>query len=251
MKESIRAIVHAMRVALFVILLSLATAARAQDCPRDNPNGPPFDSVARTLTGKVIFHDDLRGWLGLKLAAPVCGSKEIQLLPADLDTRKPPIDIYRGCNVTTQGTLGIPTTGYYSAEIYQIVGKIAPSPGCILRPPFPDYSKAKPSPSVRSYRVSMRIDYGTGHDHPAVVVRSGDKPLAPWQAYARYMFTGGYVFYAYCADDFDLTHFSGTPEAKPWLIDNQIAMDPETAAIKHITHLRLDYTCHRSASSPQ
>ncbi len=95
----------------------------------------------------------------------------------------------------------------------------------------------------------MRIAYGTGHDHIVVSARSGSKSLVPWQAYANYFLTGEFGLYARCADDFDLTHFQGTPAAKPWLTDNSIAMDPETAAAEHVTHLRLDYTCRRAPAS--
>jgi hypothetical protein len=157
--------------------------------------------------------------------------------------------------VTVHGPLGIPGTGYYSAELYQNADKIEPAQDCVLKPHLPDYSKAKPAPSVRTYRVSMRIDYQARGGHIVVTAQSGGKTLTPWQAYASYWLTGGYVFYALCAEGFDLTHFTGTPEMKPWLVDNHIATDPEGAAQKNVTHLRLDYTCRRdpneSVSSPQ
>ncbi len=79
-----------------------------------------------------------------------------------------------------------------------------------------------------------------------MTVRSGNRLLNPWQAYASYFLTGGFVLYADCADEFDLAKFTGTPEMKPWRSDNQVLMDPETAAQKHVTQLRLDYTCRRS-----
>jgi hypothetical protein len=91
----------------------------------------------------------------------------------------------------------------------------------------------------------MRINYQARGGHIVVTAESDGRILTPWQAYASYWLTGGYVFYAYCADGFDLTHFVGTPETKPWLVDNYIAMDPEGAAQKHVTRLRLDYTCRR------
>jgi len=242
-----------MRGALIAVFLSLATTAvLAQPCPKENPNGPSFESESRTLTGKVVFHDEIRQWFGLQLVTPICGLQEIQLLQGggafEVDeSNAQEIETYRGCKVTVQGPLGIPGTGYYSANLYQNVDKITPSPGCILKPPFPDYSKARPSPSIHSYRVYMRIDYATRGGHIVIAAQSGNKPLTPWQTYARYTLTGGYVFYAYCADGFEITHFTGTPAAKPWLIDKEIAMDPETAASRHINHLRLDYVCRRSA----
>jgi len=245
-----------MRATFLAIVFCLATTAHAQDCPKDNPNGPPFGSAPRTLTGKVIFHNEIRQWFGLQLSAPVCGVKEIQLLQGggayEVDEgNAQTIERYRGCNVTVEGPLGIPGTGYYSAEIYQNADKITPAATCVRQPPFPDYSNSKPAPSIRSYRVSMRIDYAARGGHIAITAESNGHALAPWQAYARYSLTGGYVFYAYCADGFDLTHFLGTRAAKPWLIDNEIAMDPESAASEHATQLRLDYTCRRGTAHPR
>jgi hypothetical protein len=95
----------------------------------------------------------------------------------------------------------------------------------------------------------MRINYQARGGHIVVTAESGGKTLTPWQAYASYWLTGSFGFYAQCADGFDLASFSGTPETKPWLIDNQIAMDPETAATKHVTQLRLDYTCRRESKT--
>jgi len=239
-----------MRVALFAVLCLIAIhPSFAQSCPEENPNGPSKESASRTLTGKVVYHDGLRQWFGLQLDTPVCGvDKEIQLLQGggafEVDeSNAQALEVFRGCRATVQGPLGIPGTGYYSAALYQNVDKIVPEKDCVLKPHFPDYSKVKPDPSIHNYRVSTRIDY-LG-DHIAITARSGDRLLTPWQAYASYMLTGGFVFYAYCADDFDLRHFTGTPETKPWLVDNYIAMDPETAATKHVTRLRLDYTCRR------
>jgi hypothetical protein len=243
-------------VAVCLIAIRQATA---QACPSENPNGPSKESASRTLSGKVIYHDEIRQWFGLQLDAPVCGEdKEIQLLQGggafEVDEGNAHgIEVFRGCRVTVHGPLGIPGTGYYSAELYQDADKIEPAEDCVLKPHLTDYSKAKPPPSVRSYRVSMRIHYQARGGHIVVTAQSGGRTLAPWQAYARYELTGSYTFYAYCADGFDLPHFKGTPEMKPWLVDNYIATDPETAAVRHVTRLHLDYTCRREpkdAASP-
>lgn len=244
-----------MRAGLFAVVLCLTIhSATAQSCPSANPNGPSKDSAPQTLSGKLVYHDGLRQWLGLQLDAPTCGQKEIQLIPAEID--EPHwrlLDVLRGCRVTVQGPLGLSPTGYYSTDLYQTADKIEPGPGCVRQPAFPDYSKSKPDPSIRSYRVAVRIDY-LG-DHIPITARNGNRILTPWQAYANYQLTGGFGLYAFCADGFDVIHFTGTPEAKPWLIDTYLAMDPETAAQKHVTHLRLDYTCRRdpkdALSSPQ
>ena len=232
-------------VALFLIAIHPATA---QSCPKENPNGPSIDSPPQTLSGRVVYHNGIRQWFGLQPDAPVCGEKEIQLLQGggafEVDEGNAhAIETFRGCRVTVQGPLGIPGTGYYSAALYQNADKITPEKDCVLKSHFPDYSKAKPSRAIRKYRVAVRIDY-LG-DRIAISARSENRILTPWQAYASYQLTGSFGFYAHCADGFDLTHFAGTPETKPWLIDNYIAMDPEGAAQEHITRLRLDYTCQR------
>ena len=56
-------------------------------------------------------------------------------------------------------------------------------------------------------------------------------------------------------DGFDLAAYSGTPAARPDLIvAGYVAIQPEAAAQKHVTNLRLDYTCRRepkpSSQSP-
>jgi len=232
-----------------VLLFATCGSAAGQQCPKDNPSGPPTDSISRTLSGVVVYHDELRRWFGLQLTKPVCGSHEVQLLKSggfevdEANARE--IETFRGCKVTVTGPLGIPGTGYYSADLYQNVDRIQPAADCVLQLHLPDYSRAKPSPSIDHYRVSMRIDYAARGGHISVEARSGRRGLKPWQAYASYWLTGGYAFYANCAKGFEVTKFTGTPEAKPWAIDNQIAMDPESAAEKHVTNIRLDYSCRR------
>jgi len=140
-------------------------------------------------------------------------------------------------------------TGYYSTDLYQTVDKIEASPDCVQQPAFPDYSKLKPNPSIRSYRVTMQMDYSARGGHIDIKVNSGGRPLIPWQPYANYILTGGYVFYAYCADSFDVTSYRATPEAHPSLTENMIDLDPETAAEKHSRKITLSYTCRREPKS--
>lgn len=241
-----------MRRAVFVAVLCLISirSVGAQSCPKENPNGPSKESQSRTLTGKVVYHYEIRQWFGLQLDTSVCGETEIQLLQGggafEVDeSNAHQIEIYRGCRVTVHGSLGIPGTGYYSANLYQNVEKIDSEKGCVLKSFLPDYSKAKPNRTIRNYRVSMRFDYSARGGHININARSGDRNLSPWQAYADYWLTGGYALYAHCATGFDIGSFKGTPEAKPWLIDNEIAMDPESAAEEHIRWITLDYTCRR------
>ena len=90
----------------------------------------------------------------------------------------------------------------------------------------------------------MHVNYEPG-DHPIIFrVSSAGKELQPWQAYASYSLTGGYVLYGYCADGFVVDKVFGTPQAKPTLIDTAL-FDPESAAVSGKTDLHLGYTCVR------
>jgi hypothetical protein len=234
------------RAVLFIVVLFsiVVRGARGQSCPKEDPAGPLIDSSPQTLSGKIVYHDEIRQWFELRLAQPVCGQTIIQLIGKD-ESLDRTVQTLRGCSATVQGLLGLPGTGYYSAAIYQQVDQIEPAPDCVRRLPFPDYSKLKPSKSLRLYRVSMWFDYTKQDSHVHVTIANGTHFLEPWQPYASYYLTGGFGFYGRCADGFDLVSFNGTPEAKPWLIDNAIALDPEGAAAKHVDHIRLAFTCRR------
>jgi hypothetical protein len=226
--------------------------ARGQQCPKENPDGPSQPSEARTLEGQLIYHDGIRKWFELKLVRRECGQESVQLLqgggawvpgyPASLET-------LRGCRVRTKGVLAPPSTGYYTLDLYQNVDDVEPIGECTKQPPLPDFSKAKPDKSIRSYRVKIIIDYEQA-DHPIFFrVTSGGKDLQPWQAYARYWLTGGYVLYGYCAEDFIVDRVFGDSEATPQHFEergspNDAAMfgpDDTTRIIKK--KLKLGNTC--------
>ena len=76
-------------------------------------------------------------------------------------------------------------------------------------------------------------------------VTADGRRISPWQAYASYQLTGGFVLYGSCGDGFSVERVFGTREAKPSL--NELAtFDPETAAAEGKRSLRLGYTCARS-----
>jgi hypothetical protein len=240
-----------MRTPLFTVLvlicLSISQPSGAQDCPRRNPNGADVASVSRTLQGKVIFHDDLRQWLSLQLDSQVCGESVVELVNPDIDKPNPlPLEVFRGCRVRANGILGLPNTGYYSADLYQNVTHIEALEGCVRQPAFPEYSKMSPARSVRKYQVSMWFHYGPFADPVHAKIAMAKQVLSPWQIYAHYYLTGGFSFYGYCADGFTMSHMAGTPEANPWMVDNYLAMNPETAAAKHVSHIKVSFTCTRS-----
>lgn len=97
----------------------------------------------------------------------------------------------------------------------------------------------------------MHLDYEPG-DHPIVFrVSSAGKELRPWQAYASYMLTGGFVLYGYCGKDFAVDKVFGNKEANPSHFTEHgspgdaAAFDPESAAESGKKDLNLGYTCVR------
>lgn len=229
-------------VLALILVLSSALTGFCQQCPLDNDKGPSIPSESRTLEGQLIYHDGIRQWYELKLDQSQCGQSSIELVRTDPDWT--PLEVLRGCRVHAQGPIGISGTGYYSLDMYQDVMKIQASGDCVRQLPFPDYSKARPDKKIRSYRVNMDIDYIKG-DHPIRVrITHAGKELRPWQAYASYSLTGGYVLYGNCAKGFVVNTVIGTPQASPEFIDNAM-FDPESAAAKGITHLHMGYTCVR------
>ncbi len=131
-------------------------------------------------------------------------------------------------------------------------GEIEPIGECDMKALFPDYSGAKPDKIIRTYRVDMHIDYEPG-DHPVIFrVSSSGKELRPWQAYASYRLTGGFVFYGYCGEGFVVDKVFGTPQASPSHFDeprtpdDAAAFDPENAAQSGVKDLHLGFTCVRN-----
>lgn len=224
--------------------VTLAVAV-AQECPQPSATGPTVRSEVQTLEGTLVFHDSIRKWFELKLNQSQCGNTSIELVPANTDDWTP-LEVLRSCAVKSTGEIDIPATGYYSLNLYQAVNHIEPVGDCVQKPPFPDYSNLKPDKSVLEYRVEMSLNYRPG-DHPIIFrVWSAGTELRPWQAYASYMLTGGFVLYGYCGDGFVVDKVYGTPQAKPSQFDdNAAAFDPESAAALGKKDLLLKYTCVR------
>jgi hypothetical protein len=98
----------------------------------------------------------------------------------------------------------------------------------------------------------MRVNYEAG-DHPVIFrVTSAGKELQPWQAYASYQLTGGFVLYGLCGDGFVVDKVFGTSEAHPDHFDDprtpedRAMFDPEGAAAAGKKDLQLGYTCVRN-----
>lgn len=232
-----------------VFAICLANEALGQECPRAGPPWPNSPSRARTLEGRLVYHDGMRQWLELKLDKPQCGQRSVQL--TKIKNRSVPTETLRGCRVRSTGAIDFSPTGYYSLDTYQDVQEIEPIGACSRQPPFRPDTAAKPDELIQTYRVEMHINYRPG-DHPIVFhVWDRTRELRPWQAYADYWMTGGFVLYGLCSKGFVVDKVFGTPEANPMhfdefgMPDDMAAFDPERAAAAGKWDLRLGYTCVR------
>ena len=236
-------------VLTLALVVCRAVPALAQQCPQASATGPSVASEVRTLEGRLVYHDGIRQWFELKLDQAQCGQASIELVRVEGEWT--PLEVLRGCQVRSKGAIDFSPTGYYSLDTFQAVDQIEPIGACARQLPFPDYSKAKPDKTIREYRVDMFVNYERG-DHPIIFrVSSGGKDLQPWQAYASYMLTGGFVLYGYCGEGFVVEKVFGTPQANPRHFteqrspDDAAAFDPESAAASGKKDLHLGYTCVR------
>ena len=84
----------------------------------------------------------------------------------------------------------------------------------------------------------MHVDYEPG-DHPILFsVSSSGKELRPWQAYADYILTGGFVLYGLCANNFVVDKVF-----EPRTSSDMATFDPESAGAAGKKDLHLGYTC--------
>jgi hypothetical protein len=133
-----------------------------------------------------------------------------------------------------------------------MLGEIEPIGKCDLKAPFPVYSDAKPDKAISAYRVEMHFDLEPG-DHPILVrVLSSGKELRPWQAYASYLLTGGFVLYGNCGEGFVVDRVYGTRQAHPSHFSDPRTPDdmamfepPERPTASGAKDLHLGYTCVR------
>jgi hypothetical protein len=64
---------------VLAIALLAAGAAEAQECPSTDKTAPVEASQQSALHGTLVFHDELRKWLGIKLDRQACGQSEIEI----------------------------------------------------------------------------------------------------------------------------------------------------------------------------
>lgn len=237
-----------------VLLATLIAAIQAvgQQCPQMSPTGPSISSQPLTLEGQLVYHDGIRKWFELKLDQPQCGQTSTELVRVTPGHN--PLPVLRGCRVRSTGNMDFSPTGYYSLDTFQDVQAIEAIGDCVRQPPFAEDPKGKPDQAVRAYRVDMNVIYDG--EHPIRFrVSSGGKELKPWQAYASYLFTGGFVLYGYCGSGFVVDKVFGTPQAGPSHFDeprtsgDAAMFDPEGAAMSGNKAMHLVYTCVRDPAS--
>jgi hypothetical protein len=238
---------------VWALMISTGPIATGQACPQAVKTGETVPSEVQTLEGQLVFHDGIRQWFELKLDKPRCGETSVQLFPGE--GNRTPIEVLRGCRVRSRGVLYLSTTGYFSLDQYQDAEAIEPVGHCRRQPLFPNYDKAKPAPAIRAYRVEMEINNEPG-DHPIVFrVTSGGRRLHPWQAYASYWLTGGFVLYGLCGAGFVVETVFGTAEAtlghfsSPRTPEDMAMFAPESASRAGKKDVRLGYTCVRESSA--
>jgi hypothetical protein len=236
-------------VRLLVFLGLSALPAHGQQCPKGNPSGPSTASEVRTLEGRLVYHNGIRQWFELKLDKPECGQVSVELVRTD--GKQTTMEVLRGCRVRTRGILDDSPTGYYSLDVFQDVSQIEATGNCLPKPPFPNYSSASPDKTIREYRVEMDISDDENRTF-VFHVTSGGKELTPWQAYASYFLTGGFVLYGDCGAGFVVDRVFGTPEADPSHFtgardpSDHAMFFPEYSREKGIHPLHLGYTCVRA-----
>ncbi len=237
-------------IRVIVLIAFLSTFVLGQTCPTaaesEQGSGAAEPSV---LHGRLVYHNDLRRWLGLKLDKPACGQGEIQLVFADAALWRR-AEALRGCSLTVTGDIFDSPTGYYSADLAISDPVIHPDSGCHPFPVKPDLSTVPIPSGVQLYNVSINVDY-RGKGHVTVHVSEGPNgatPLGPWQAYAHYMLTGGAdVIWFGCQKEFHLGHITQQPPG-----DEILPRDDDAgAALRNMEGSNtISYSCQRKQTIP-
>lgn len=234
-------------VALSFLLLS-ASAVLAQACPTEDSRGPHDATVPSMLHGTLIYHDELRIWLGLKLDQPACGETEIQLI-FDTSEAYRKADSLRNCGVTATGKLFLAYTAYYSARMAIGDPRLVPDDSCHPLPIEPDLSKAPVSPNLQTYYVSITIDTrGKGHTAARVSADpDAQTSLTPWQAYAHYWLNGAAdLAWFGCREGFSPGDVVHRPQSSG---DIQRLNSDRGLGLNDDSVNKIDFTCRRSSST--
>jgi hypothetical protein len=188
----------------FFLLLPVS----GQSCP--SAGG---DAVAlSTLSGSVRIHDGTRPWIGLALAKPTCGIKEIELAFGKREdwTRTKSL---QGCHVTATGIISESMTVYYSAVLNLFDPVVVPDQSCKSKPVKSNSIDSALPEGLLSYRATVYID--VSHNLPLdgkAWTLSGAALISPsWQAYAQPSLNGEKDLDLQCHEGFALQSFSSDP----------------------------------------
>jgi hypothetical protein len=237
------------RVIPTFLLALLSTSLLAQTCPTtaDSEQGRAAADPS-VLHGRLVYHEDLRDWLGLELDKPACGQHEIQLVFTDAAVWRK-AEALRGCSLTVTGKIFDSPTGYYSAGLAVSDPTLRPDSSCHPFPAKPDLSTVPIPSSVDLYHVSITVDY-RGRGHVSVHVSDGQNAatsLEPWQAYAHYMLTGGAdVIWFGCQKEFQLEQVAQKPPGNAILPQD----DDAGASLRNMEGSNtVTYSCRRRQNS--
>lgn len=220
-------------------------AANAQGCPVRDDRGPAEASVASTLHGTILFHDELRQWLGLKLDQATCGQFEVQLVFSDTDAWRN-AETLHGCSVTATGKLFDSPTGYYSAEVAISDPALKPDQSCHPSSIKADQPNAPPPVGLKSFRASITVDYrGKGHVDVRVW-QSGTKALLqPSKSFVRYHLTGGQdVLWFGCREGFGVRRITQTPKSPHGFLEGDEDF-PSTALVDMQGINKVEFNCEK------
>lgn len=200
---------------LVILLLTLFAgfSAHAQSCPpASSADDAPQASI---LHGTVVYHDELRQWLGLKLDHLACGQSEIQIVITDSNAMRT-AETLRQCNVTATGKLFSGLTGYFPVPLAIENPQLKPDPSCHPLPLRPDPTAAPIPSGLKAFQVSITVDYrGKGRIEVKVWKDQDEtKLLAPWQAYVSYTLTGGAdVMWFRCEKNYRIKDITQIPKS--------------------------------------
>ncbi len=235
-------LMRALWILVIASLLTLARGAVAQACPQSLEEA----KASSTLHGTLIYHNELRQWLGLKLDKETCGEEEIELVFLEAGNWRQ-AEALRNCQVTVIGILYYGLTGYYSAGMAISDPMVAPDVSCNPFPVKPDLATMPKKANIKRFTAQIVVDYkGAGSVKVRVWEDEQKKAeLAPWEPYLSYMITGGRdVIWFHCADSFEISHIEQAPKPKDgWFQD-----DPNMAGTVLPGEVNtITFTCEREA----
>jgi hypothetical protein len=232
-----------MKVLGVLALFLLPIAVTGQSCPQGDAGEAVQPS---TLRGTIAYHNDLRGWIGLKLQEPACGQHELQLVFFDGDQFRL-VKALSGCKVTATGKIYEGLTGYYSAHFAIQNPEIKPDSLCRSSAVEPDLYAQPIAPGVNAWRATITVDY-RGKGQINVNVQTLDKSprtLTPWQPYVHYMLTGGAdVIWFSCRAGFRMSDIVVSPASEISSLDE--ADETKGASLRNMSGLNTaTFRCSR------